>query len=60
MDHNSTIVELTRSERDWLLKRVLDAISDVEMNPTEPNIDEPLLAFLCGMRDKMQARRDAE
>lgn len=49
-----TVVGLNRNERDWLLKRVLDAIADVKGNPSTPDADEPMLVFLEGLRDKLR------
>lgn len=47
-------IELTSSERDWLLKRVLDAIAEVNDHPVNKDIDDDIMKFFESMRDKLR------
>lgn len=46
-------LRLSRQEKDWVLKRVLDGIADVEERPAEESSDKMLLDFLKQLRDKL-------
>ncbi len=46
--------QFTNNERDWLLKRVLDAIAEVNDHPVNKDIDDEIMKFFEGMRDKLR------
>lgn len=50
-------ITIDRNERDWLLKRVLDAIGEVHEEPGEAEVDRELLEFLERLRGKLSETR---
>ena len=54
MSEKRITVELDHRQRDWLLKKVLDRMSEIEIEPSSPDVDEPLLEWLAGLRDKLR------
>lgn len=42
------------NEREWILRRILEKIEDVNENPVNEKLDQEVMQFLIGMRDKLR------